>query len=49
MSFKYSPSQVLVVLPADAMCSDVLTGWNPTKGICMEQRRPMMKKVLYAT
>lgn len=35
-----------VILPAEAMCSEVLTGWKPTNGICIEQRRPMMKKVL---
>jgi hypothetical protein len=31
------------------MCSEVLTGWNPTKGICMEHSRPRMKNELYAT
>ncbi len=35
--------------PAEAMCSEVLTGWNPTKGICMEHSNPKMKKELYAT
>ena len=34
--------------PAAAMCSLVLIGWKPTKGTCIDIRRPMMKKVVYA-
>ena len=29
-------------LPAAAMCSLVLIGWKPTKGICMDRTRPTM-------
>jgi len=32
--------------PAEAMCSLVLTGKNPTKGICIEEISPMIKKEL---
>ena len=34
--------------PAAAMCSLVRIGWKPTKGTCIDMRRPMMKKVVYA-
>ena len=34
--------------PAAAMCSLVLIGWKPTKGTCIDIRRPIMKKVVYA-
>ena len=30
------------------MCSLVLIGWKPTKGTCIDIRRPMIKKVVYA-
>lgn len=35
-------------LPAAAMCSLVLIGWNPTKGTCIDMMSPMIKKVVYA-
>lgn len=38
----------LFFLPAAAMCSLVLIGWNPTKGICIDNIKPTIKKVLYA-
>ena len=31
-----------------AMCSDVLIGWNPTNGICIDITSPRIKKVEYA-
>lgn len=31
-----------VFLPAAAMCSLVLIGWNPTKGICIDNINPTM-------
>lgn len=34
--------------PAEAICSLVLIGWNPTKGICIDNIKPVMKKVEYA-
>ena len=29
-------------VPAAAMCSLVLIGWKPTKGICMDRISPIM-------
>ena len=52
LQYRKTPGQIVNYassLPADAMCSEVLTGWNPTNGICIEHSKPIMKNVLYAT
>ena len=37
-----------IFLPAEAICSLVDIGLNPTKGICMDNINPTMKNELYA-
>jgi hypothetical protein len=35
-------------LPAEAICSLVFIGWNPTNGICIDNINPTMKNDVYA-
>ena len=35
-------------LPAEAICSLVFIGWNPTNGTCIDNINPIMKNDVYA-